>query len=153
MIGSVSSRHQGEIFRFAEPDLLSILKCRLLRLAMLLFQAIWLNAIVPGHQRGLVGVPGERCAAGHTNPGDCCAEMAASSGRRPASPASGDPASHCAICHFAAALLAPPPINLAPPPLEFLEILRLPSPAQIEVHSFPMPYDGRAPPTHSFHLV
>lgn len=134
-------------------DALNILRSRGLRVAILLLQAVWFNAIVPGHQRGMVALPGETCAACQPDTDACCPEMAAPKPPQRKAPASGDPASHCAICHFAAALSTPPAIEFSPPPLTFLQSIE---PAVVERAAavlFTTPYDGRAPPAVSFHFV
>jgi hypothetical protein len=82
----------------------------------------------------------------------CCPDMAEPPAH-PKAPPAGDPASHCAICHFAAALSVPPAIESSPPALELLENVE---PAVVEraaAVSFQGTYYGRAPPTASFHLV
>ena len=73
-------------------------------MAVLLFQAVWLNAIVPGHRRGAVEVPGAECMACKVTvpQHECCPEMADEALAKPAAPISKDPVAHCAICYFAA---------------------------------------------------
>lgn len=137
--------------------MLSILRSRTLRLAVLLFQAAWLNIVVPGHKRGIVKLPGETCPACQSQPTAeaeaCCPDMAPAAPAHPEAPPSGDPASHCAICQFAVALFIPPAIDLTPPPLELVEEAE---PLVVERPSavcFRAPYHGRAPPASSFHFV
>jgi hypothetical protein len=132
---------------------LNILRSRALRVAILLLQAVWINAIVPGHRRGEVALPGETCAAYQPHASSCCAEMAEIPPARHKAPRSGDPASHCAICHFAAALATPPAITLSPPPLTFLESIEPLVVERATAVLFVAPYDGRAPPDVSFHFV
>jgi hypothetical protein len=133
---------------------LSILRSRALRLSVLLFQAVWLNAVVPGHRRGAVRLPGESCAAcGVAQHDACCPEMAGQPPARPAVPVSKDPAAHCAICYFAAMLSTPPAIDCSPPAHRLLEIHK--PPVALERPSLPLiaSYDGRAPPGSSFQLL
>jgi hypothetical protein len=130
-----------------------ILRSRSLRVAVLLFQAVWLNAVVPGHQRGAVALPGETCAACHASAESCCPDMAEGPPARPESPAPNDPASHCAICHFAAALFAAPPIDLSPPAHKFLKTIDPLPPEGTAVIAFCASYYGRAPPAASFQRV
>jgi len=69
------------------------LRWRPFHLALLIFEAILFNVVIPGHTRGIVQLPGspEAKACG------CCACC----GSRPASGKTGDPlrkANNCAIC-------------------------------------------------------
>lgn len=132
---------------------LSILRSPALRLAVLLFEAVWLNAVVPGHRRGAVELPGESCAAcAVAQPEACCPEMGDPQPTKPAVPVSKDPAAHCAICYFAAMLSTPPAIDCTPPAHRLLEIHK--PPVALERPSLPLiaSYDGRAPPGSSFQL-
>ena len=124
------------------------MRWRTLRIAFLLFQALWLNVIVPGHQRGVVALPGESCASCEQSDGSdskCC-EME-QAGKRQDTPApKGDPALHCAICYFAARVTPPEYIDLTPPPLRFAHQAPIPV-AEIRTSIAVVPtYDGRAPP-------
>lgn len=133
------------------PKPLNILRSRTLRLAILALQAVWFNVIVPGHRRGAVALPGERCAACQADA--CCPDMAESPPDHPKAPPAGDPSSHCAICHFAAALSVPPAIESSPPALELLENVE---PAVVEravAVKSDATYYGRAPPAPSFQIV
>jgi hypothetical protein len=118
---------------------------RTFRIALLVFQALWLNVIVPGHRRGMVSLPGEAplpCHAVAAKP--CCGSSHPASHDKPDH--AGDPALHCGICYFAARVTPTPPIHLAPEPLRLLEVLRPePTPARTTVAFIPS-YDGRAPP-------
>lgn len=137
------------------PKPLNILRSRVLRLGLLVFQAVWFNIIVPGHQRGAVALPGETCSACQANADACCPDMAEPPPAHPKAPAApeGDPASHCAICHFAAALSTPPAIESSPPPLELLDLIEPNVVERSAAVSFSAPYYGRAPPVPSFQLV
>jgi hypothetical protein len=122
------------------------MRWRTLRVAILVFQALWLNVIVPGHRRGAVALPGEACAACEAPaPVTKCCEM--EHGRRQDAPVPrGDPARHCAICFFAARVTPPDVIDLTPPPLRFAHQVALPS-AEIRTSmAVAAPYDGRGPP-------
>src|SRR4051794_40481762 len=96
-------------------------------LALLLFQAIWLNVIVPGHTRGVVALPGADCqacdaaAASLPTRASCCDSSPTRSQRQTPNPSGR--ASRCAVCAFAARLTVPPVIDLTPPALGFLERL------------------------------
>jgi len=116
------------------------------RIALLIFQALWLNVIVPGHTRGIVTLPGAPCSDGacSANAGAtdaCCLPSGPSK-----QPAHNQRASYCAICAFSARLSPPPVIDLTLPPLSFLRTAPIPAPElQPGVPSLPT-YDGRAPP-------
>lgn len=118
---------------------------RAFRITFLLFEALWLNVIVPGHQRGIVSLPGTACPnCAPSEPVEpCCAD------EKPAPkecPIPGDPAKQCAICHFAAMLTIPPPIDLSAPSLGLLEFLPVPA-AGISRHaSFRVTRYERGPP-------
>src|SRR3954467_6660003 len=46
---------------------------RALRVSLLVFQALWLNVLLPGHTRGIITTPGDASApATRTVAGDCC---------------------------------------------------------------------------------
>jgi hypothetical protein len=119
------------------------------RITLLLFEALWLNVIVPGHQRGIVRLPGDACVNCSQPSEDppCCQTK-----EQPKSndcPTRGDPAEHCAICHFAAMLMVPPAIEPSPPPHGLLELLPIPEATPFISPSLLMTYDGRAPPANS----
>ena len=129
------------------------MRSRAARVAILLFQALWLNVVLPGHQRGVVALPGSECpncrlalaTACHSG----CATTPADSNRS----VPGDPASHCAICQFAAMLSLPPVIDLSPPVHHFLELRTIPVAECLVSLPFPATYDGRAPPVLNFQSV
>jgi len=126
------------------------MRWRTLRIALLLFQALWLNVIVPGHQRGVVALPGERCAAcerPERSTSECC-DMK-EGGKREDVPPKGDPALHCAICYFAARVTPPDYVDLTPPPLRFSHQVPVPT-AEIRTSIELVPtYEGRGPPVFS----
>jgi hypothetical protein len=104
---------------------------RALRIAILLFEAVWLNIIVPGHTRGIVAFRSgtddcpicPACATRSTCP--CCA------GKVPAgSPRNPTPVdrSNCAICQFMASLSLPPVYDYRPAAMQPLELLPIPQP-------------------------
>jgi hypothetical protein len=120
---------------------------RALCLSLLLFQAIWLNVIVPGHTRGVVSLPG--CAACDSSrsslafsPAACCgASRATDSNHHPVR----DPASNCAICYFAT-VSVPPAIDFTPPRLGLAEILKPPAPRSAESVRVAVIRRDRGPP-------
>ncbi|HEY7120630.1 MAG TPA: DUF2946 family protein [Tepidisphaeraceae bacterium] len=119
---------------------------RSLRILFVAFQAIWLNAVVPGHTRGVVTLPGWSSSCESTGePGrSCCARDGREAGRGK-SPTPAQKA-HCAICFFAARICPPPVIDLTPSPLE---LLCTHPPVAHETAVSPgvrLTYFGRAPP-------
>jgi len=123
---------------------LAMVRSRTVRVAALIFQALWLNVVVPGHTRGIIRVPGDACpncslALSGSSRAGC---VAGGSGKSPA----GDPSAHCAICSFAAALAVPPAVDLTPPKLELLDVRPLALAHDCCFARLPIPYDGRAPP-------
>ena len=111
---------------------------RAFRILLLALVAAWYGAVLPGHQRGVVQMPG----AGSGDP--CCEQSkrhdADDPRESPNSPRS------CAVCFYMAALsqAAPPDLGIAP--LGLRERERAPSsPAPVAVAVLPT-YLGRAPP-------
>ena len=114
-------------------------------LALLVFQALWLNVIVPGHTRGVVTLPGFEPAYAETSSHGCCAGSSEPDQSDDPQPGDGR-AANCAICFFAARLTLPATIDLTPTPLELLETRELPR-ARTLVSLQPIPaYLGRGPP-------
>ncbi len=111
------------------------------RILLLVFQVFWLNVVVPGHQRGVVSLPGSGCACAACGTG----EHAPAKAPAPR----GDAATHCAICHFAARVTPPPIYDFTPPRLGLAAILDVPAPAIFKCISIPACYDGRAPPLNA----
>jgi hypothetical protein len=127
------------------------MRWRTLRVTFLLFQALWLNVIVPGHRRGEVALPGEACAAcqsAQASSDDCC-PAGAEQRRQDSHPPKGDPARHCSICYFAARVTPPPVIDLTPPPIRFAHAAPVPVTDIRKSIAAVMTYDGRAPPKSS----
>ena len=117
-----------------------------MRIFLLLFEALWLNVVVPGHQRGVVPLPGERCVACASPKDTCCPD--AGERREPARSKPVDRAAHCAICYFAARLSPPPVIDFTPPRPQLVGLAQVPPPAARPTIPFLPTYDGRAPPHH-----
>jgi hypothetical protein len=118
------------------------MRSRAFRIALLAFQAIWLNAIVPGHTRGVVTLGGATCHTSTVAQHGCCPSKASS--KQPAVPTK--PSAQCAVCHFAARITPPPVIDLRPPPLALtsqrVEII----PRSADSADLPPAYYGRGPP-------
>jgi hypothetical protein len=112
---------------------------RLGRISLLLFQAIWLNVIIPGHTRGAITLPSSPTAST-----SCCSHGDTTKNSDPAKPTK-DP-SRCAICFFAARISLPDTIDLTPPPLALVAILNTPTVESSDFATPPAPFHGRAPP-------
>ncbi|HZL36460.1 MAG TPA: hypothetical protein VFC78_14170 [Tepidisphaeraceae bacterium] len=131
------------------------MRSRALHIALLLVQALWLNVVVPGHRRGSVALPGERCGSCEQGAGvaavpPCCRSHASQTGAGHL-PAPIDPARHCAICNFAAHLSIPPAIDLSLPPLGLLGMAPRQRMQYLPRVCLTATYDGRAPP--STHVI
>jgi hypothetical protein len=111
---------------------------RAFTLALLLFEAMFFNVVLPGHTRGMIQLPGSSCC----EPACCAAKHPGSK----QSPCDNERTSNCALCAFAARITIPPAVDFAPPPTGLLEILPPPVAQTFEVASFPRPFFGRAPP-------
>ncbi len=129
------------------------MRSRALRIAILLFQAMWLNVIVPGHTRGVVALPGEQCsncqsALALIRAPFCCAARQGVGRETPhrSVPPSRDPAQHCAICHFAARLSLPIAVDLTLPPLAFAGFVPQQRAEHVAHICFRATYDSRGPP-------
>ena len=109
------------------------------RIFLLALLAVWYGAVLPGHTRGVVQLPGTACAT--TPSTTCCDKKPANKSDAPAKPAS-----NCAVCHYMATLSAPPPLEHGIALLKSADVLTdvlviQPTSAQII-----LPYHGRAPP-------
>jgi len=114
------------------------MRSRGLCLAFLIFQALWLNVIVPGHRRGTVQLPGA-CPL-------CASSPVHSHSSGSDSPTPDSSAATCAICSFAAHLSLPPAIDLAPAPTRFLHRLGDDIPEALHLPLLPASFDARGPP-------
>jgi hypothetical protein len=121
-------------------------------LALIVFQALWLNVIVPGHTRGIVTLPGTECGSAHEGQESCCAEQPrpachADGGRQDSEhPYRRPDASHCAICSFSARLSTPPVIDLRLTDFKRLQIVVPCVVAEVTEIDLFATYFGRAPP-------
>jgi hypothetical protein len=111
-------------------------------IALLVFQAVWLNVILPGHTRGVITVPGAETDARHT----CCAAPQAQHTPNDNPPPAKNRAGNCAVCFFAARLSLPTVVDLTPAPLGLAEVRPVPQPDTAVSVEFPAVYQGRAPP-------
>jgi hypothetical protein len=115
---------------------------RSFRIALLLFQMVWLNVIVPGHQRGVVVLGGERCPNCSAAEPPCCATKTSHQN----DPHRKPDAAHCAICYFSARLTLPPVYDFGLSPLEELDRVAPPLAERQTTQYFLTTYLGRAPP-------
>src|SRR6478609_1433821 len=99
------------------------MRSRALRIAILLFQALWFGVLVPGHRRGMIALPGEQNFSELSQARSCCRVEKSKSKGAPQIPCSRDPAQHCAICHLAMRLSTPPVIDIILPPCGLAEVL------------------------------
>ena len=74
---------------------------------LILFEAVWLNAFLPGHTRGVITV-GESTS--------CCATK-----HKDKKSEQQERAKHCAVCFFAAKLTAGPSLTIEVPPPAMLD--------------------------------
>ena len=122
---------------------------RWLRILLLAFQVVWLGAVLPGHTRGVVTLPGtgsDPCCASEpkVRQPSCCSDTGEESKDDSNDPAKR--AARCAICFFAVRLTTPPPIDFYPAPLELLEQVspeQVPAPVALQLT---LAYLARGPP-------
>jgi hypothetical protein len=125
-------------------------------LALLLFQFVWLNVVLPGHTRGIVTLPGatgcEMADMPRVAVAVAVAAHACCSTPKPVKSAT-DPhsvpakrAAQCAICAHALRITPPPVVDLAPPRAGLLELLPPPAARSARSSDFFATYLGRAPP-------
>jgi hypothetical protein len=123
---------------------------RALRVSLLVFQALWLNVLLPGHTRGIIATPGDAGApVTQAVASDCCHTDTRLPKDRPGKDAPDKPAkraAHCAICFFAAHLSTPPVIDLSAPRLGLTGTLAPTTPTVSNAATFVATYLGRAPP-------
>lgn len=111
-----------------------------MRISLLVFQVVWLNAVLPGHTRGVIALGGAQ-SCHEAKATRCCP------GKKEKAPApKPEKSAKCAVCVHAARMTPPPVIDLTPPPLELAGTEQWPAPAVCECEPFPPAYFGRAPP-------
>ncbi len=111
---------------------------RIAVVALILFESLWLNVIVPGHTRGIVLVPGAQPVV--LLP--CCAAREEHQKSHDPTP---EERGQCAICNFAAHLTVPATIDCRPQRLELLATIAPPvERAVVEYH--PVSAQCRGPP-------
>ena len=123
-----------------------LLRSRGFRAALLAFQFLWLNIILPGHQRGVVTMPGAECPAceapAEQTERACCARHT-----HVPHPVPSDRSERCAICFFAARVSQAVAFDFTHPPLQFVGMHELPPAAVSHSPQFASTYLGRAPPS------
>jgi hypothetical protein len=114
--------------------------------AFILYQFVWLAAVVPGHTRGRFTLPGAKGSCNQSSGHGCCP------GARAKSPQENDdkdptPAdrARCAVCYFAAGLSTPVAFcyDFAPSGVQSVRA-ELPPPAFDPIYT--PAYYGRGPP-------
>jgi hypothetical protein len=113
---------------------------RWLCIAVTVLEALWLNVVVPGHQRGCIQIPGAPAVAACP----LCDSAPASNPSK--SPAPTNRADTCAICFFAAHLSVPPAIDLTLPPLQLVGLVQSPGIHNLISRLVQIPFYGRGPP-------
>ena len=105
--------------------ILARLRARPLAVFLLVYQALFLNVLLPGHTRGAITLDGK-----HTACCCCCGGERGPAGKVPAVPSQRD-RDHCAICNFAARVTPPEVFDLRLDPLGLLERLPVPAPTAV----------------------
>ncbi|HTL28679.1 MAG TPA: DUF2946 family protein [Tepidisphaeraceae bacterium] len=110
-------------------------------MALLLYEAFFLNILVPVHTRGSITLESgpkalsESCCAGHS-----------SAQKTPGKEPSSRDRQNCAVCNFAARMSAPPVVCLKLPELHLVQLLPFPPPASTVSVRSALPYLSRGPP-------
>jgi hypothetical protein len=114
-----------------------------IRILILLFVVGWFGAIVPGHTRGVVKLPGARSCetvpAGDSSESSCCSHKPS---KENPTPRTGS----CAVCYFAATLMVAPPVSFEFARLGLVGALAPPAHERVDVRSSYLPCHSRAPP-------
>jgi hypothetical protein len=99
---------------------------------LVIFEAIWLNAFLPGHTRGIVTI-GEST---------CCASK-----HKDKKSEQQDRVKHCAVCFFAARLTSSPTLVIELPPLAKLDEAPPQHPIALTSVNRIAVFDSRGPPS------
>jgi hypothetical protein len=117
-------------------------------LALVIFELVWLNVIIPGHTRGCVTMPcgcrEESSAPAAAQACPLCAAAAEKGSHHSPTPSDRE---HCALCFFAAHLSIPPVLDLSAPRLGFLAYVGPERAKHLIAREVLAPFDGRGPPT------
>jgi hypothetical protein len=126
-----------------------LLHSRGFRIALVAFQFLWLNVILPGHRRGVVALPGGECsqceARVEQTERACCAKHSHVPHPGPSAPSI--PSDRCAICFFAARVSPAVAFDFTHPPLQLIGVQELPPVVVSHSPQFASTYLGRAPPS------
>lgn len=117
------------------------MRCRSLRIALLVVIAAWFGVVVPLHPRGIVRLAGACEAEGRA----CCRPVGTSTREDP-SKSKHVPVDGCAVCQFVATLDLPPAIGIDVPPLGLIEQLNVPAPLEAPVIAWGDAHPERGPP-------
>lgn len=120
--------------------------------ALIFFQVVWMNVIIPGHIRGAVTLPDRKAAARQEmgpkvlDAGGCCASLIGKKDktRTPTS----EERQRCAVCFVAAGYSLPPVygFDLTPNGTAIETVVAFVQ--RIESPAFPRTYDATGPPSH-----
>ena len=116
---------------------------RVVRITLLLFQVVWLNAVLPGHTRGIIPLACESKAQSHCSmaaAGNCPKKSS------PDAPATPGRSSNCAVCQYAARMTPPPVLDWRPAALELTDLVPEIAGLGVESADSVLTYNGRAPP-------
>jgi len=125
---------------------LRVMRRRWFSLAIALFEAFFLNVVVPGHQRGVVQLPGSDSSPTQSCPFCCCQTSSPADSKHSQDNNSSKHAGTCAICAFAAHLSVPPVFNISLAPLMPLGPLETRGTSLPIAGSVQLPFDERGPP-------
>ena len=112
-------------------------------LLLILFQALLLNVVIPGHTRGIITLSG-RSAINDLRDvgwGGCCQKHSGSENQ----PTQKDRA-QCAICHLAARITPAPVVDLRLTELGRGDLFPVSQPRIVTAPDLALTYHGRAPP-------
>lgn len=115
---------------------------RFFTLGLILFQLVWFNLIVPGHQRGMMLVPGTDASRR-----SCCSGGDERSSHKPMTPEQR--AQHCAICYFCGHIGMPPSVTMAPVSLGLLCKVQPDRQDDLCARRVLLPFDCCGPPAFS----
>src|SRR5262245_34256916 len=110
-------------------------------IALVIFQSLWLNVILPGHTRGAIALPGYEATS--TASHGCCTPQDHDSRDRQKPT---DRAARCAVCFFAVRLTLPDAIDLNPAALGLAGDAPDESHDAIASIDLRLTYLGRGPP-------
>lgn len=116
-----------------------------LRWLFILFQIVWLNAVVPGHTRGAMRVFGNVqavCPEDAARQQPSCCQTRKLHKSEPKVPTRDD-RECCAVCWFALGLDVPVWVDLVPPLLALVDLLPITLP---QSHNF-------SPPAYTYHTT